>query len=149
MNPRAVVLVALIVLAAGLAVWLSAARPPAPKAVTPGVSAEPDSGVIARALQNAEPDSAAIKSRWIDELNGMDLSRLTPEKRTLFLRYANSERCTCGCGYTLAGCRQSDMDCNISGPHLAALLDSVRAGRIRSAAGLRQPPSRGDAVDDD
>ncbi|HET7224246.1 MAG TPA: hypothetical protein VFK69_00930 [Candidatus Eisenbacteria bacterium] len=149
MNPRVVVLVALIVLAAGLAVWLNTARPPAPRAVAPAAPAEPDSGVIARALQNAEPDSAAIKSRWIDDLNGMDVSQLAPGKRMLFLRYANSERCTCGCGYTLAGCRQSDMDCSISGPHLAALLDSVRAGRIRSADGLRQPPSRDDAVDDD
>lgn len=151
MNPRIVVLVALVALAAGLAAWLNASRPRT-AAVTPGPPggmAEPDSGVIARALQSAEPDSFIYKHRWIDELNGFDLTMLDPAKRMLFLRYANSEMCTCGCGYTLAGCRQSDMDCDISGPHLTALLDSVRAGRIHSADGLRAVPARGDAVDDD
>jgi len=151
-NPRVVVLVALIALAAGLAAWLNATRPHLPAsapAVSPGPVAEPDSGVIARALQNAEPDSFVYKHRWIDELNGFDLTTLDPAKRALFLRYANSEMCTCGCGYTLAGCRQSDMDCDISGPHLTALLDSVRTGKIRQADGLRSAPARGDAVDDD
>jgi len=147
-NPRVVILNVLLALAAGLAAWLNASRPRT-VTVSPGPIAEPDSGVIARALQNAEPDSFTYKHRWIDELNGFDLTALEPAKRTLFLRYANSEMCTCGCGYTLAGCRQSDMDCNISGPHLTALLDSVRAGSVRSADGLRAPPARGDAVDDD
>src|SRR5204862_1231892 len=54
--------------------------------------------------------------RWTDDARGVDLSVLTPAKREIFLRFANAERCTCGCGYTLAACRAYDLTCPVSLP---------------------------------
>jgi hypothetical protein len=89
------------------------------------------------------PDSTAIKNAWHDEVRGVDLAGLNEAQRALLLRFANAERCTCGCGYTLAGCLASDMTCEISRGNVAALLDSIRAGHITSARGMRKRPSTG------
>jgi len=147
-------LLAVVVVAGGVFVALRPFLPkPVPKAAPPPTAAElkdPGSDVVARAMAGvprddagAAVDSSAIKSRWLDDLHGMDLTALTASQREIFLRFANSEYCTCGCGYTLAGCRNSDMSCEISGPRLDALMDSVRTGKIRSAKGVRTRPSGG------
>ena len=95
---------------------------------------------MARAATPLEVDSTAIKSAWHDDVAGVELGSLTPAQHDVFLRFANAERCTCGCGYTLAGCLASDMTCDVSRASVAALLDSVSQGRIRSARGVRQRP---------
>ncbi len=87
-------------------------------------------------------DSSAIKSAWHEQVRGADLSGLSASHREVFLRFANAERCTCGCGYTLAGCLASDMTCEVSGTRVAELLDSIRTGRIRDAHGIRRRPRR-------
>lgn len=138
-----------IVAVAGLVAGLSAAwwyaRPPRPR---PAPSA-PDKGAsqpempddaIHRGLKRAADDSTAIKARWVDEVPGFDLAGLDSARREVFVRFANAERCTCGCGYTLAACRAFDSSCEVSGPRVQTLLDSVRAGRIRSTAGIRKRP---------
>jgi len=143
-----VALAALAVLALGIGVafheW-GRPRSPMPSAQLPG--AEPTEQVIGQALRQSLPDkpaapvdSVALKQAWHDDVRGVDVSGLDSTRLGLFLRFANAERCTCGCGYTLAGCRASDMTCDVSGPRLEALLDSVRAGRIRSARGIRARP---------
>jgi hypothetical protein len=86
-------------------------------------------------------DSVALKSRWTDEIEGLELTQLSPERREIFLRFANAERCTCGCGYTLAACRVYDPNCPSSPKRVEALLDSVRKGLIRRASGVRERPS--------
>src|SRR5881296_672255 len=48
------------------------------------------------------------------ELPGVDLSKLTPEQKTVALHKFNAAACTCGCGYTLAQCRIYDRDCKTS-----------------------------------
>jgi thiol-disulfide isomerase/thioredoxin len=48
------------------------------------------------------------------ELPGVDLSKLTPEQKTVALHKFNAETCTCGCQYTLAQCRIYDRNCQIS-----------------------------------
>jgi hypothetical protein len=142
-------LVAIAVLVAGVGIaWRqsrvprvpgSQAAPAAEPATEP--STEPPGQVVEQALRQAAPfDSAAFKQRWIDEVRGADLSGLDSTRRELFLRFANAEQCTCGCGYTLAGCRASDMTCDISGPRVTALLDSVRTGRLHGARGIRSRP---------
>jgi hypothetical protein len=143
---------AVVLLATGVYLAL---RPLAPKRAprplpppTAGELANPGDDVVAKAMAgvprvDTPADSAAIKARWHDEVNGMDLSSLSASQREIFLAFANSEHCTCGCGYTLAGCKASDMSCEISGPRLEALLDSVRTGKIRSARGVRARPSSG------
>jgi hypothetical protein len=145
-------LVALAVLLVGLAVWATSWHREAPSngarsAAGARHSATLDStageAAIDQALALTGRDSMAIKSRWLDFVHGVDLAALGEPRRGLFLRFVNAERCTCGCGYTLAGCRASDMSCDVSGPRIEALLDSVRSGKIRSARGLRERPAGG------
>jgi thiol-disulfide isomerase/thioredoxin len=56
-------------------------------------------------LKNAERAS---------ELPGVDLSKLTPEQKTVALHKFNAETCTCGCTFTLAQCRIYDRNCQTS-----------------------------------
>lgn len=147
---------AVAALAAGLSVasrqWRPpAAQPPPPPKAAPADTLAPEllaaladssDDVVARALALAG-DSTAIKSLWVDEVKGVDLDSLDATQRTIFLRFANARRCTCGCGYTLAGCRSYDPSCEISLPIVRALFDSVRTGRLRSASGIRPAPRAG------
>ena len=107
---------------------------PAPRAPTRGDVAAPRAGAS---------DSAAEKSRWVHFVKGFDVSDLSRERRELFVRFANAERCTCGCGYTLAGCRAYDPTCPISEPRVQKLLDSVRAGLYASPPNVRRRPAPG------
>jgi hypothetical protein len=145
-----IALIALAVLLVGLAAWASSwhALPKLSsfglggsgaggQAVAPDTSSD---AVIERALAIAGADSARMRAKWHDDVRDMDLATLDAKKRDVFVRFANAERCTCGCGFTLAGCRASDMTCETSGPRLTALLDSVRSGSIRNADGLRRGP---------
>lgn len=116
----------------------------------PGPGASPSDEAITQALRQARgglematpADTVENKSRWTPVVKGFDISDLTPARRELFVRFANAERCTCGCGYTLAACRTYDPTCPVSGPRVQSLLDSVRAGRYPGAPGARPRPSR-------
>src|SRR6267378_2081482 len=48
------------------------------------------------------------------ELPGVDLSKLTPERKTVALHKFNAQTCNCGCTFTLAQCRIYDRKCQIS-----------------------------------
>ena len=48
------------------------------------------------------------------ELPGIDLSKLTPEQKTVALHKFNEETCNCGCKFTLAQCRIYDRNCDVS-----------------------------------
>src|SRR5262249_62138565 len=104
----------------------------------PGAPTDPSEGAIGRALGHAKDDSL---SRWVSDIPGADLSGLDAREQRIFVRFANAERCTCGCGYTLAACRAFDSSCEVSSPRVQSLLDSVRAGRIRSTTGIRKRPA--------
>jgi thiol-disulfide isomerase/thioredoxin len=56
-------------------------------------------------LKNAERAS---------ELPGVDLSKLSPEQKTVALHKFNAETCSCGCTFTLAQCRIYDRNCQTS-----------------------------------
>ena len=142
---RWVGVVALAVLVAGVALAITQWRPLRPS-IAPRDVASPDTSdaVIDEALSQAPVDSAELKSRWMDEVKDIDVSMLTAKQLDIFVRYANAERCTCGCGFTLAACRTFDPTCPVSQPRVEALRDSVASGKIRNAVGLRQRPnSRG------
>jgi len=70
-------------------------------------------------LKNAERAS---------ELPGVDLSKLTPEQKTVALHKFNAQTCNCGCTFTLAQCRIYDRNCQIS-----------KAATARIAAALAHP----------
>jgi thiol-disulfide isomerase/thioredoxin len=60
-----------------------------------------------------------------NELPGVDLSKLTPEQKTVALHKFNAETCTCGCAYTLAQCRIYDRGCKISQAATAKIIAAV------------------------
>lgn len=140
---------ALLVLALGVGVALRQFGPKREPAPAPGPAAatvapapeDPGPGVVEEAMRSAPLDSTEIKSRWQDDVRGVDVSGLDAKQQELFLRFANAEHCTCGCGYTLAGCKASDMSCEVSGGMLEALRDSIRSGKVRSARGIRTRPA--------
>ena len=136
---RALAALAVVALLVGIAVafgpWM---KPRATEPPDAGAPVDTGEGAIGRALAVATDDDSL--SRWVEEVPGVELASLDPGRRTMFVRYANAERCTCGCGYTLAACRVYDDQCEVSGPRVAALFDSVLTGRIRSAEGLRERP---------
>ena len=100
-----------------------------------------DSGedVVARALRLAAIDTTK-KKEWVDDIPDLELASLPAAARETFLRVANGRRCNCGCGFTLAGCRRFDSECETSGPRARALFDSVRAGQLTSAEGFPERP---------
>jgi len=148
MRTRWIGFAAFAVLAVLIAVGVWRSRAPRP---TETADVNPSDEVIAQALRQARGDTAAAadsgaaddKSRWMPEVKGFDVSDLTVERREMFVRFANAQRCTCGCGYTLAGCRTYDPTCPVSGPRVEKLLDSLRAGRYSSPGRARPAPSRG------
>jgi thiol-disulfide isomerase/thioredoxin len=64
------------------------------------------------------------------ELPGVDLTKLSPEQKTVALHKFNAETCTCGCTYTLAQCRIYDRNCQIS-----------KAATSKIIAALLHPPA--------
>jgi len=145
MSPRLVGLVAGLALIAGAGVaayqWMGTRPGSAPPADPPatGPASQPSDAAIEQALRQARgagptpapaaaaTDSTEDKNRWVSVVKGFDYDDLSPARRKLFVQLANQRRCTCGCGYTLAGCRSYDPTCPVSGPRVRAMLDSIRA----------------------
>jgi hypothetical protein len=134
--------VAILALLVGVGVLASQWRPRSTTTPIPAAN-DTSEAVIGQALGQIPVDSAAIKSEWRDEVRGIDVAKLDEREQEIFVRFANAERCTCGCGYTLAACRTYDLTCPVSGSILEKLRDSVAAGLVRSAAGLRERPRPG------
>jgi thiol-disulfide isomerase/thioredoxin len=53
---------------------------------------------------------------YATEIPGVDLTALTPRQKADVLQRLNTEKCTCGCGLTLAQCRINDPTCTVSLP---------------------------------
>jgi thiol-disulfide isomerase/thioredoxin len=68
------------------------------------------------------------------ELPGVDLSKLTPEQKTVALHKFNAESCICGCNYTLAQCRIYDRDCKTSKAAVTKILAAITARRHAAPA---------------
>jgi hypothetical protein len=73
------------------------------------------------------------------QLPGVDLSKLTPEQKTVALHKFNAEMCTCGCGYTLAQCRIYDRDCKISKAATAKIIAALVSPKSPAAAPAETP----------
>jgi hypothetical protein len=133
-----VMLAGVAVIAAVLVVSRDSFRPPESVAPSPPALEPEDSAQRAQRLGGVD---STKKNEWVDEIPGADLSRLDPARVEIFLRFANARRCTCGCGFTLAACRWFDPSCEVSGPLVEALLDSVAHGWVSDTRGLRKPPT--------
>ena len=126
---------ALIALAAGIGLAVSqwqgvkrqSPRPlPLPATTEERVAGRVDGRAVAQAPGTSRDVANPDSNRWVDEVKGVDVTGLDGGRREVFMRFANAERCTCGCGYTLAACRTHDPTCEVSLPLAVALLDSIR-----------------------
>ncbi len=113
---------------------------PAAGSVARGDEVAGSEEVVDRALRLAAIDTTR-KAEWVDDIPDLELASLTAGQRALFLRIANGRRCVCGCGFTLAGCRRFDTECEVSGPRATALFDSVRSGQVTRADGYPAAPA--------
>jgi thiol-disulfide isomerase/thioredoxin len=61
------------------------------------------------------------------EIPGVDLSKLSPQRKTTALKRLNEETCTCGCKLTVAQCRINDTECAISPTIAKKIVEEVSA----------------------
>lgn len=116
-------------------------RQPARAPVVIGADDLPEDAVE-RALRLAGVDSTR-RNEWVEAVPGIEVAQLSAARRETFIRHANAQRCTCGCGFTLAACRAFDPSCEVSLPIVQSLLDSVSRGLVVEARGLRTRPPAG------
>ncbi len=62
------------------------------------------------------------------EIPEVDLTVLTADQRKTVLDRANVEKCPCGCGFTIAGCRHLDASCGTSLPIAKEIVAEVTSG---------------------
>ncbi len=67
------------------------------------------------------------KAAQATSIPGLDLTKLTPAKRTEVVKALNAESCNCGCNSTLAECRIDDPTCPVSLPLAQELLKRLTA----------------------
>jgi len=58
---------------------------------------------------------------------GVDLTSLSPERKTEALVALNEEECNCGCHLTVARCRVDDPTCSVSLPQAKAIVEKMVA----------------------
>ena len=71
-------------------------------------------------------DSNSLSDERIAEIKsvpGVNLEKVSSERRPDVLRALNKESCTCGCGLTVAKCRVDDPSCPVSLPLAQAMAD--------------------------
>jgi thiol-disulfide isomerase/thioredoxin len=73
-------------------------------------------------------------------LPGVDLTKLTPEQRTVALHRFNAEGCTCGCQFTLAQCRIYDRGCAISKGRTEKIIAEVSGHATATPAHKSESP---------
>jgi thiol-disulfide isomerase/thioredoxin len=63
----------------------------------------------------------------VTDIPGVDLASLTPAQRAEAIKRLNSEKCTCGCGLSIARCRKEDPSCGVSLPLAKKIVAEIRA----------------------
>jgi thiol-disulfide isomerase/thioredoxin len=77
------------------------------------------------------------------QLPGVDLSKLTPEQKTVALHKFNANSCTCGCNFTLAQCRIYDRGCKISQAAIGKIIAAITAVPHAPSGAPAATPSQG------
>jgi cytochrome c biogenesis protein CcmG/thiol:disulfide interchange protein DsbE len=75
------------------------------------------------------------------QLPGVDMSKLTPEQKTVALHRFNAESCTCGCGYTLAQCRIWDRNCPVSKAATSKIIAEIISGKEKPGTSAKPAPA--------
>src|SRR5436190_1492865 len=125
-RPNSSSLGLLLVLAS--VVTASAETQPAPAAAAPAPVV-----VAPAATGAATPTAGPI---IYTEVPGADLSKLNEAQKKMALAIMNEERCNCGCGFTVAGCRHKDQACPVSPGLATSVVADILAGK--SEADIRK-----------
>jgi thiol-disulfide isomerase/thioredoxin len=64
----------------------------------------------------------------ITSIPGVDLGRLSADRRVAAVQRLNAEPCTCGCELSVAKCRIDDPDCGVSLPIARRIVAEIAAG---------------------
>jgi thiol-disulfide isomerase/thioredoxin len=76
-------------------------------------------------VDRAQP--AKLENAQATQIPGVDLAKLSPEKRTAALQKLNTDPCTCGCENTIAKCRIDDPKCSTSLPFAQRIVEDISA----------------------
>jgi thiol-disulfide isomerase/thioredoxin len=76
-------------------------------------------------MDDTSPAQLAPNARATD-VPGLSLETLKAEQKTVALERLNDEKCTCGCGLTIAQCRINDPTCTVSLPIAEKIVDEIR-----------------------
>jgi protein-disulfide isomerase len=67
-------------------------------------------------------------------LPAVDLSGLSPARKTIALKAIRSQDCSCGCAMKVAECRVKDPSCNFSKGLASVTVDAVKKGKTEAQA---------------
>ena len=97
------------------------------------VLVERETRVLAKLDTDAEiervPDNGQVllsNAAQATEIPGIELAVLTKDQKTAALKRLNDERCTCGCGLTVAQCRINDPNCEVSLPIAKKIVEECK-----------------------
>jgi thiol-disulfide isomerase/thioredoxin len=76
-------------------------------------------------VDRAQP--AKLENAQATQIPGVDLTKLSPERRTAALQKLNTDACTCGCDNTVAKCRIDDPKCATSLPLAQRIVAEIAA----------------------
>jgi thiol-disulfide isomerase/thioredoxin len=111
------------------------------RTIFPNVEALPTTFVLDRdgrlaqrtvGLLNARATEAATRSLAGLRVNariepvgmqGVDLTRVPADRKAAVMAALDAEKCSCGCGLTVAGCRTDDPTCTVSLPQAKAIVE--------------------------
>lgn len=76
-------------------------------------------------IDRAQPAKAQLGNAQATQIPGVDLAKLTPDRRTQALQKLNTDACTCGCENTVAKCRIDDPKCTTSLPLAQRIVQDI------------------------
>ncbi|MEP7307546.1 MAG: redoxin domain-containing protein [Acidobacteriota bacterium] len=76
-------------------------------------------------VDRAQP--AKLENAQVTQIPGVDLTKLSAERRTAALQKLNTDACTCGCENTVAKCRVDDPKCSTSLPLAQRIVAEIAA----------------------
>jgi thiol-disulfide isomerase/thioredoxin len=78
-------------------------------------------------VDRAQP--AKLENAQVTQIPGVDLAKLSPEKRMAAVQKLNTDACTCGCENTVAKCRVDDPKCATSLPLAQRIVEEIASSQ--------------------
>ena len=84
-----------------------------------------DSGSMGFGGASGLPTKSILEKTSYTEIPGIDMSALSQDERDRVMARTNVEKCSCGCGFTIAGCRHLDSSCGVSLPMARQIVTEI------------------------